>query len=58
MQVDLERLRLDVLRRHVRVDARVDADRPRGDAPLARKLRYRLGEHLDIELEAERGDMT
>ena len=43
---------------HVRVDARVHADRPRGEAPLARELGDDLVQHLDVELEAERGDVA
>ena len=58
MEVDLERLGLDVGRRHVGVDRRIDAHRPRDRAPLARQLRDRLAEQLDVELEAERGHVA
>src|SRR5438552_1584410 len=58
MQVDLERLGRDVASRDVGVDARVDADRTRGEPPLAGQLRDGLMQHLDIELEAQRGDMA
>ena len=42
-------------RRDVRVDAGVDPHRPRDGAPLARELGDGLREHLDVELEPERG---
>ena len=58
MQIDLQRLRGDVARRHVRVDADVDPDRPRRDPLLARQLGDDLLQHLDVELEAERGDVA
>ena len=58
MQIDLQRLGTDVFGRHVGVDARVDPDRTDGDPPLAAQFRHRLGEKLDVELEAERGDVA
>ena len=58
MEVDLERLRRDVVRRDVRVDPRVDADRAGGDPAFAGELGDGLGEHLDVQLEAERRDVT
>src|SRR5437868_6867843 len=51
-------IRRRVLRRNVRVDPRVDADGACRDAPLAGELRNRLREQLDVELEAERGDVA
>src|SRR5438067_9805138 len=58
VQVDLQRLARDVARGDVGVDARVHADRPRGEPPLARELRNRLVQHLDVELEAEGCDVA
>src|SRR5205085_6950703 len=58
MEVDLQRLRADVVGRHVRVDTCVDPDRARDDAALPAQLRDRFGEQLDVELEAESGDVT
>src|SRR5439155_1184009 len=58
MQIDLQRLGGDVLHRDVGIDACVDAHRTRGDAALAGELRYRFGEHLYVELEAEGRDMS
>ena len=58
MEVDLERLGLDVRRGHVCVDASVDAHRLHGDARLVRELGDRLVQHLDVELAAERRDVT
>ena len=43
---------------HVRVDAGVDPDGAHGDPRLARELGDRLVQHLDVELEAERGDVA
>ena len=58
VEVDLERLGGDVARRHVGVDARVDADRARREPALAGELGDDLVQHLDVELEAERGDVA
>src|SRR2546421_9036878 len=58
VQVDLERLRRDVRGWHVGVHARVDPNRPRCNAPLARELGHRLGEELDVELEAQGGHVA
>ena len=58
VQVDLERLGRDVRRGDVRVDARVDAHRPRRAPRHALQLGDGLVQHLDVELEAERGDMA
>src|ERR687888_1965973 len=58
VQVDLQRLRADVIRRHVGVDACVHTHRARSDAPLSRQLGNRFGKELDVELEAERRDMA
>src|ERR1700730_505929 len=58
MEVDLESLRRDVVRRNVSIHPRVDAGGARRAAALAGKLGDRLGEHLDIKLEAERRDMA
>src|SRR5262249_13068146 len=55
---DLERVRGDVAGRDVRVDAGVHAHRPCGEAPRARQLRDDLVEHLDVQLESERGDVA
>ena len=57
MEVDLLRLCRDVLGRDVGVDSRVDADRPPDGAPLSRELGDSFTEELDIELEAERGQV-
>jgi len=57
MDVDTQRLRSDVLLRDVCVDARVDANRAGGDAPLALQLRDRLVEQLDVQLEPDGGDV-
>ena len=43
---------------HVRVDSRIHADRPSRGAALSRELRDGLAEQLDVELEAERGDVA
>src|SRR5262245_27737354 len=58
VEVDLERLRGDVGGGHVGVDARVHPHGPRGESSLARELRDDLVEHLDVELEAERRDVS
>src|SRR4249919_571915 len=58
MEVDLERLRRHVRCGDVGVDSRVDPYRPCRDPSPARELRDRLVEHLDVELEPERGDVT
>ena len=58
VDVDLQRLRGDVARRHVRVHARVDPHRPRRQPPMTLELGDRLGEHLDVELEPERGNVA
>jgi hypothetical protein len=58
VEVDLERLRRDVRRRHEGVHARVDAHGPRRDARLAAQLRHGLVEHLDVQLEAEGRDVA
>ena len=44
--------------RDERVDAGVDAHRPDGGARLAGELGHGLVQHLDVELEAERGDVA
>ena len=48
----------DVLLRHVGVDPRVDPHRARRDAALALQLGDRLVQHLDVELEADGGDVA
>src|SRR5581483_8188309 len=58
VDVDAQRLGADVLLRDVRVDASVDADRTGGDAPLALELGHRLVQQLDVELEADGGDVA
>ena len=58
MEVDLKRLRADVVGRHIRVDAGVDAHRPHRDAALSAQLGNRLGQQFDIELEPERRDVA
>src|SRR5207342_3729489 len=58
VEVDLERLGLDVGGRDVGVDARVDPHGPDGHPRLAGELRDGLVQHLDVELEAESGDVT
>ena len=58
VQVDLQRLCLDVGGGDVRVDAGVDPHRPRDDAGLSRELGDGLVQHLDVQLEAERRDVT
>ena len=58
VQVDLERLGRDVRGGDERVDARVDPDRPDRGAGLPGELGHGLVEHLDVELEAERRDVT
>ena len=58
VQVDLERLGGDVRGRNIRVDARVDPDRARGEPALALEVGDRLVEHLDVQLEPERCDVA
>src|SRR6266540_828875 len=58
VQVDLQRLGGDVVGGHVRIHACVDPDRTHRDAPLAGQLRDRFRQELDIQLEAECGDVT
>src|SRR5215213_7353161 len=51
VEVDLERLGLDVRRRHVRVHGRLYADRPRRRPPLARQLRAeQVARAADLEV--------
>ena len=57
VEVDLEGLGLDVGGRDVRVDARIHPHGADGDACLPGELRDGLVQHLDVELEAERGDV-
>src|SRR5207245_7542665 len=58
VDVDPQRLGRHVLLGNVGVDPGVDAHRADGDAPLALELRDRLVQHLDIELEADGGDVS
>ena len=43
---------------HVGVHTSIHPDRPGQNAPLARQLGDRLGQQLDVELEAEGGHMA
>src|SRR3954447_2870977 len=58
VHVDAQRLGSDVLLRHERIDARVDADGPRRDAVLALQFRHGFVQQLDVELEADRRDVA
>src|SRR3954468_22777837 len=58
VEVDLERLGLDVAGGHVRIDASVDTHGTRRHTPLARQLRNGFGQQLDVQLEAERRYVT
>src|SRR5262245_44325707 len=55
VEVDLERLRVDVACGDECVDARIDSDRAGGYAATPLQLGHRLVQELDIELEPERG---
>jgi hypothetical protein len=58
VEVDLEGLGLDVGRRDVRIDARIHPHRAHGHPRLAGELGHRLVQHLHVQLEAERRDVT
>src|SRR6478752_757582 len=58
MNVDAERLRVDVRAGDVGIDASVDPHRPRGDALLALERGHRLVEQLHVELEADGGHVA
>ena len=58
MDVDAKRLAVDIGGGHIRVDAGIHPHRPGGDPLLALHLRNGLVEELDVELEADRGDVA
>jgi hypothetical protein len=58
VDVDAERLGVDVGGGDIGVDARIDPHRTRRDPLLALQLGDRLVEELDVELEADCGDVA
>ena len=58
VEVDLLRLAGDVVGGHVGVHLRLDAHGPADRAPRPGQLGHGLAEQLDVELEADRGDVA
>jgi hypothetical protein len=58
VEVDLLGLGVDVVGRNVGVDLRVDTNRAADRAPGAGQLGDRLAQELQVELEADRSDVT
>ena len=58
VEIDLQRLRRDVVRRHVRVDACVDAYRARDEPLAAGELLDSFVQQVNVELEADGGHVA